>query len=109
MRLVRLTLLLAVAGAAAFVAPAVAEARNPRNPYSSFNLSGINYGAQRWERAQQQGRRVWPYYNTPSRNYYRGSAVSVGGVGGRGGGFGGSGIVLGGGRGGMGGVVVGGR
>lgn len=53
-----------------------AEAARPRNPYSSFNLSGINYGAMQWDRAQRQGRRVWPYYNTPSRSVsgYRGSA-----------------------------------
>jgi hypothetical protein len=57
-----------------------AEAR-PRNPYSSFNLSGVNYGAMQWERAQRQGRRVWPYYNTPSRSYPRGAAVT-GGTGG---------------------------
>ena len=57
-----------------------AEAR-PRNPYSSFNLSGVNYGAMQWERAQRQGRRVWPYYNTPSRSYSRGAVVS-GGTGG---------------------------
>ena len=67
-----------------------AEAAGPRNPYSSFNLSGINYGAQQWERAQRQGRVVWPYYNVPSRSYTRGSTrssgVYVGGViaGGRG-------------------------
>ena len=34
-----------------------------------------------YERAQRQGKRVWPYYNTPSRGASRGSAVSVGGVG----------------------------
>ena len=62
----------------------------PRNPYSSFNLSGINYGAQQWERAQRQGRRVWPYYNTPSRSYGggRNSGLSIGGVVGGGGGAG---------------------
>ncbi len=58
-----------------------ASARSPRNPYSSFNLSGVNYGAMQWERAQRQGKRVWPSYNTPSRGGSRGSAVSVGGVG----------------------------
>ena len=57
-----------------------AEAR-PRNPYSSFNLSGVNYGAMQWDRAQRQGRRVWPYYNTPSRGSSRGAVVS-GGTGG---------------------------
>ncbi|MFM8579627.1 MAG: hypothetical protein ACKOCN_12640 [Planctomycetaceae bacterium] len=45
-----------------------AEAARPRNPYSSFNLSGINYGAMQWERAQRQGKRVWPYYNVPGRD-----------------------------------------
>jgi len=65
-----------------------AEARNPRNPYSSFNLSGINYGSMQWEKAQRQGKRVWPYYNTPSRSYSRGGVVSVGGVGAGGGGGG---------------------
>jgi hypothetical protein len=69
-----------------------AIAAGPRNPYSSFNLSGINYGAQQWERAQRQGKVVWPYYNVPSRNYSRGSSrnsgVYVGGVIGGGGGAG---------------------
>jgi len=63
-----------------------AWAAGPRNPYSSFNLSGINYGAQQWDRDQRAGRVVWPYYNTPSRSYYRGSNVSVGGFTGAGGG-----------------------
>ena len=61
-----------------------AHAAGPRNPYSSFNLSGINYGSQQWERAQRQGKVVWPYYNVPSRNYSRGSSrnsgLYVGGV-----------------------------
>jgi hypothetical protein len=59
----------------------IAEARavSPRNPYRSFNLSGLNYGSMQWEKAQQQGKRVWPYYNTPSRSYQRGSTVAVGG------------------------------
>lgn len=65
--------------------PRLAEARSPRNPYSSFNLSGINYGSMQWERAQRQGKRVWPYYNTPSRSYSRGGTVGVGAVGGSGG------------------------
>ena len=65
--------------------PRLAEARSPRNPYSSFNLSGINYGSMQWERAQRQGKRVWPYYNTPSRSYSRGGVVTGGFVGGGGG------------------------
>ena len=64
-----------------------AEAAGPRNPYSSFNLSGINYGAQQWDRAQREGRSVWPYFNTPVRNSSR-SGVSVGGFVGGGGGAG---------------------
>ena len=67
---------------ACFSAPC--QAAGPRNPYSSFNLSGVNYGAQQWDRAQREGRSVWPYYNRPSSNYYRGGAVSVGGFGGGG-------------------------
>jgi hypothetical protein len=64
---------------------ATADAAGPRNPYSGFNLSGINYGAQQWDRAQREGRRVWPYYNTPARS--SGGAMAAGGfVGGAGGG-----------------------
>lgn len=80
MRRLRLTFCAAVVSCAV---AASAEAAGPRNPYSGFNLSGINYGAQQWERAQQQGRRVWPYYNQPSGNY-RGGTVSAGGFGGGG-------------------------
>lgn len=80
---VRSFALVAVASAA-LLSGGAAEARNPQNPYSSFNLSGINYGSMQWERAQRQGRRVWPYYNTPSRSYPRGGGVSVGGAGGSG-------------------------
>jgi hypothetical protein len=79
-------LTLALVGGAGLAAPA--SAAGPRNPYSSFNLSGINYGAQQWDRDQRAGRSVWPYYNTPSRSYYRGSNVSAGAV--TGGGMGGA-------------------
>lgn len=69
---------------AALLSATTAEAGGPRNPYAGFNLSGINYGAQQWERAQRQGRVVWPYFNVPSRGvsrgYGRSSAVTVGGV-----------------------------
>ena len=58
---------------------AVALARNPPNPYSSFNLSGINYGSMQWERDQRAGKRVWPYYNQPSGGGAR-STVSAGGL-----------------------------
>ncbi|MFM7184815.1 MAG: hypothetical protein ACKO4Z_08610 [Planctomycetota bacterium] len=87
MRSARSFCLAALAVAALLALSGTAAARNPRNPYSSFNLSGINYGSMQWEKAQRQGKRVWPYYNTPARSYARGSAVSVGGVGGYGGGI----------------------
>ncbi|MFM7290548.1 MAG: hypothetical protein ACKO6B_04865 [Planctomycetia bacterium] len=73
--------------AAALALPATpALAVSPQNPYRSFNLSGINYGSMRWERDQRQGKRVWPYYNTPSRSYSRGGVVTAGGFVGGGGG-----------------------
>jgi len=75
----------AVALVAALSTPTTAEAVSPRNPYRTFNLSGVNYGSMRWERAQQQGKRVWPYYNTPSRSYSRRGNVVGGGVTGSGG------------------------
>lgn len=78
--------LAATAAVAMLVMPVAARAQNPRNPYSGFNLSGINYGAMQWERAQQQGRRVWPYFNTPNRGSSRGTMVTGGGVAGGGGG-----------------------
>jgi hypothetical protein len=81
--MLRLLLVIAIATAAV-----VASAAGPRNPYSGFNLSGINYGAQQWEQAQRQGKRVWPYYNAPSRSSSRSSGVYVGGVVGGGGGAG---------------------
>lgn len=86
MRRARCLLLCAAATAAIGLASDRAWAAGPRNPYSSFNLSGINYGSMQWERAQQQGRRVWPYYNTPVRSSSRGSTVAGGFVGGGGGG-----------------------
>ena len=85
MRIQRLLFLFLVAGIVVTGPAKTAQAAGPRNPYSSFNLSGINYGAQQWDRDQRAGRVVWPYYNTPSRSYYRGSNVSVGGVTGAGG------------------------
>jgi hypothetical protein len=88
MRIPHLLPLLLLAGVVVTGPATIAQAAGPRNPYSSFNLSGINYGAQQWDRDQRAGRVVWPYYNTPSRSYSRGSNVSVGGV--AGGGMGGA-------------------
>ena len=65
--------------AALLVLPASpALAHNPPTPYSSFNLSGINYGSMQWERDQRDGKVVWPYYNVPQRGT-AGPAVSTGG------------------------------
>jgi hypothetical protein len=80
MPILRLLVLTLVVGVIVTGPPTTAQAAGPRNPYSSFNLSGINYGAQQWDRDQRAGRVVWPYYNTPSRSYSRGSNVSVGEV-----------------------------
>jgi hypothetical protein len=84
MRSVRLLLVLALSVVSVVWLASTVNAAGPRNPYSSFNLSGINYGAQQWDRAQREGRVVWPYYNVPSRGYSRnsgrGSGVSVGSV-----------------------------
>lgn len=68
-------LLAATCGLACLAGTATA---GPPNPYSSFNLSGVNYGSQQWERAQRQGRVVWPYYNVPNR----GGATAVRSTGG---------------------------
>ena len=81
----RLLFPLLIAGVVVTGPATTAQAAGPRNPYSSFNLSGINWGAQQWERDQRAGRVVWPYYNVPSRTSSRGSNVSVGGVAGGGG------------------------
>ena len=80
-------LLPAVALSAALTAAPVA-AVSPQNPYRTFNLSGINYGSMQWERAQREGRRVWPYYNAPSRTVTPRSGAWVGAVAGGGGGVG---------------------
>jgi hypothetical protein len=81
-------LLLPVVALAAAIAATPAAAISPRNPYRSFNISGINYGSMQWEQAQREGRRVWPYYNTPTRVTGRSSGAWVGGVVGGGGGAG---------------------
>lgn len=38
-------------------------AKKPQNPYSSFNLSGINYGSQQWQKSQSK--------SSSSRRTYR--------------------------------------
>ena len=82
MRIPSMFFSLLIAGIVVTGPATTAQAAGPRNPYSSFNLSGINWGAQQWERDQRAGRVVWPYYNVPARSSYRGSNVSVGNAGG---------------------------
>ncbi len=67
MRLGRLLIVCTVAWAAMLVFIPEAHAVSPRNPYRSFNLSGVNYGSMQWDRDQRQG-----------------ESVAVGGVGGGG-------------------------
>lgn len=80
----RLAILPVLAVLSLLVPTQPAAASGPRNPYSGFNLSGINYGAQQWDRDQRAGRVVWPYYNVPGRGTVRGSTATVGGFGGAG-------------------------
>ena len=83
--------LLPVVALAVAIAATPAAAISPQNPYRSFNLSGINYGSMQWERAQRQGRRVWPSSSTSTRTTGRSSGVWV--AGGTGGGAGAGAIV----------------
>lgn len=79
--------LAALACGAAFSFAAEARAVSPRNPYRTFNLGGVNYGSMRWEQAQRQGRRVWPYNGRYSRSTRRsGPTMTLGGISGAGGG-----------------------
>ncbi len=70
-----------------------AFAVSPRNPYRSFNLSGINYGSMRWERTQRQkqGSRFstnWSTKNSRTRSsrsmkvdrFKNGVSISSGGI-----------------------------
>lgn len=74
-----------VLGLAIFFFSMSAEAVSPRNPYRTFNLGGVNYGSMRWEKAQRQGRRVWPSYSRSSRSSRRSrSTMTLSGVSGAG-------------------------
>ena len=83
----RTMLVLTMAAGLLLAVPTTAEAVSPRNPYRTFNLGGVNYGSMRWEQAQRQGRRVWPYYGRYSRSARRsGPTMTLGGISGAGGG-----------------------
>jgi hypothetical protein len=49
-------ILAAVALSGLLGAPDLAQAQiiSPKNPYRSFNISGINYGSMQWERAHRR-------------------------------------------------------
>ena len=85
--------LLAVAVLGAVTPPRLAFAVSPRNPYRSFNLSGVNYGSMRWERTQRQKQssgsfNKWPVGNSRTRSsrsmrvdrFRNGIYISSGGV-----------------------------
>lgn len=59
-------------------AAAGSAAGDPPNPYSGFNLSGINYGSMQWERDQRAGKAVWPYFNTPAPSRRRTTGGAAG-------------------------------
>ena len=83
----RTMLFLTLAAGVLLAMPTTAEAVSPRNPYRTFNLGGVNYGSMRWEQAQRQGRRVWPYNGRYSRSSRRsGPPIAFGGISGAGGG-----------------------
>ena len=59
--------LLLILGAVTFVeiGPVQAQQISPQNPFRSYNISGVNYGSQQWEKthnskssSSQQGGRV---------------------------------------------------
>ncbi len=83
----RTMLFLTLATGLLLAVPTTAEAVSPRNPYRTFNLGGVNYGSMRWEQAQRQGRRVWPYNGRYSRSSRRSNpTMTLGGISGAGGG-----------------------
>ncbi|MEO2002017.1 MAG: hypothetical protein ABGW75_10380 [Pirellulales bacterium] len=54
-----------------------AVAISPRNPYRTFNLSGVNYGSMRWERTHRQGRSGWPKNRSARRPQTRANRTTV--------------------------------
>lgn len=53
--LVRLVLILAAISFldAAFPQAIAAQPISPKNPFRSYNISGVNYGSQQWEKAHR--------------------------------------------------------
>ena len=77
---VRLLVLPLVVGVA-LASSVEARGVSPRNPYRSFNLSGLNYGSMQWEKAQRQGRQAWPDGGASSRGGSITAGVGAGGGG----------------------------
>mgnify|MGYP007037857893 CR=1 FL=1 len=70
MRTLRNGLIIAAMASACLItaAPdAPAASRRPQNPYSSFNISGINYGSQQWQKSQSKSRS-----SSPRRSFFGG-------------------------------------
>lgn len=53
-----LVIVLAVLAVGSIVDAAAAQPVSRQNPYRSFNISGVNYGSQQWERRYHHGRRM---------------------------------------------------
>jgi hypothetical protein len=60
--MIRLSLIaVAVALALSSSSTTAAQPISPHNPYRSFNISGVNYGSQQWERAHRGNRGHYHY------------------------------------------------
>lgn len=68
MSMLRFVIVVVIAVAGVAIGSPAAHAVSPRNPYRTFNLSGVNYGSMQWERAHQQGKRSRPSAATPGRS-----------------------------------------
>ena len=57
----RIVLALALLLAPGFISTASAQPISRQNPYRSFNITGINYGSQQWERQHHGRYSNWGY------------------------------------------------
>jgi hypothetical protein len=57
-RKVLLALLVTAAASVIETPTASGAVVSPRNPYRSFNITGVNYASMQWERAHRSGRRA---------------------------------------------------
>ena len=66
-------LIIPLLASAIALATGTTRAVSPKNPYRSFNLSGINYGSMQWEKAHRQGKGAAASSGIPARPSGRGS------------------------------------